>query len=149
MMFFHDFAEAQASIQRALALDPSSAYAHDIASWFADTMGRNSEAIAESSKAVELDPLSVRYHYDLANCYFLARQYSQSIQQANRALEIDPRDSVVIQHIGWVYETTGNYQGAIEQWVKNERIIGNERRAEEIEKVFAKSGYPGYARLDG
>jgi serine/threonine protein kinase len=39
MMFFHNFTEAQASIQKALALDPNSAYAHDIASWFANVMG--------------------------------------------------------------------------------------------------------------
>jgi len=72
----------------ALALDPNSAYAHDLASWFANVMGCSSEAVAESRKAVELDPLSLMYNYDLANAYFLARQYSQSFQQANRTLEL-------------------------------------------------------------
>jgi tetratricopeptide (TPR) repeat protein len=148
MMFFHNFTEAEASIQTALALDPNSAYAHDVASWYANVMGRSSQAIAESRKALELDPLSLMYNYDLANAYFLARQYSQSLQQANRTLEIDPRNSQAILHIGWVYEVTGNYEGAIEQWVKNERVIGNERRAEEIRQVFLKSGYPGYLTKD-
>jgi eukaryotic-like serine/threonine-protein kinase len=76
MMFFHNFPEAQASLQKALALDPNSAYAHDVSSWFANLMGRSSEAIAESRKGIELDPLSLRGNFDLASAYYLAREYS-------------------------------------------------------------------------
>jgi TolB-like protein/predicted Ser/Thr protein kinase len=148
MFFFHNFAEAQASIQEALALDPNSAYAHDVAGWLANMMGRSSESVAESRKAVELEPLSLMYNYDLANAYYLARDYSKSLQQANRTLEIEPNDSQAIQHIGWVYEVTGNYKGAIEQWVKNELVLGNTLRAEEVRRSFEQSGYPGYLKKD-
>jgi len=148
MFFFHNFAEAQASIQEALALDPNSAYAHDVAGWLANVMGLSSESIAESRKAVELEPLSLMYNYDLANAYYLARDYSKSLQQANRTLEIEPNDSQTIQHIGWVYEVTGNYKGAIEQWVKNELVLGNTVRAEEVRRSFEQFGYPGYMKKD-
>jgi serine/threonine protein kinase len=148
MMFFHNLPEAQASLQKALALDPNSAYAHDVASWLADEMGQSSGGIAECRKAVELDPLALRVNYDLANAYYLAREYGQSLQQANRILEIDPRYPEAIQNIGWVYEVTGNYQGAIEQWIKNEQVLGNERRAKELKQVFENAGYPGYLRKD-
>jgi len=148
MMFFHNLPEAQASLQRALALDSNSAYAHDISSWLANAMGRGSEAIAESRKALELDPLSLRVNFDLANAYYLAREYSQSLQQANRTLEIDPKYPEAIQCIGWVYEVTGNYKGAMEQWMKNEEVLGNEKRAKELREVFERSGYPGYLRKD-
>jgi serine/threonine protein kinase len=50
--------------------------------------------------------------------------------------------------IGWVYEATGNYKGAIEQWVQNEQTLGNEQRAKEIRQIFEKSGYPGYLRRE-
>jgi len=139
---------AQASLQKALALDPNSAFAHDVSCWLANEMGKSSEAIAECRKAIELDPLSLLYNFDLANAYYLARQYDQSIQQANRTLEIDPRYSEAIQTIGWVYETTGNYKGAIEQWVKNEQALGHDKRAEELRRVFEESGYRGYLRKD-
>lgn len=147
-MFFHNFTEAQASIQKALALDPNSAYAHDVAVWFANVMGRSSEAIAESRKAVALDPLSLRSNFNLADSYYQAREYDKSLEQANRILEIDPKYPEAIQMIGWIYEITGNYKGAIGQWIKNEKVLGNEQRAEEIRHVYEKSGYPGYLRKD-
>ena len=78
----------------------------------------------------------------------MARDYSKSLQQANRTLEIEPNDSQTIQHIGWVYEVTGNYKGAIEQWVKNELVLGNTLRAEEVRRSFEQSGYPGYLKKD-
>jgi len=43
---------------------------------------------------------------------------------------------------------TGNYKGAIEQWIKNEELLGNEQRAKDLRKVFEKSGYSGYLRKD-
>jgi eukaryotic-like serine/threonine-protein kinase len=148
MMFFRNLPEAQASLHKALALDPSSAYAHDISSWFANEMAQSTVAIAESRKAVELDLLSPLYNYDLANAHYLAREYSLALQQANRTLEINPKYSQAIQAIGYIYEVTGNYQGAIEQWVKNEQDLGNERRAKAVRQIFDRSGYRAYLRMD-
>jgi tetratricopeptide (TPR) repeat protein len=148
MFFYLDFGEAKASIEKAQALDPNSALARDTACVFAYEMGRSSEAIAECRKAVELEPLSPLYNYDLANAYYLAREYDQSLQQARRTLEIDPRYSEAIKMIGYVYEVTGNYNGAIEQWVRNEQVLGNEQRTEELRLVFEKTGYRGYLRKD-
>jgi hypothetical protein len=47
-----------------------------------------------------------------------------------------------------VDEVTGNYRGAIEQWVKNEHVLGNEKRATELKEVFEKSSYSAYLRKD-
>jgi len=148
MIFFHNFPEAQASLSKALALNPDSAYAHEVSSWFANVMGRSSEAIAESRKALELDPLSLSGNLNLANTYYLAREYSQSLEVTNRILEIDPKYPAAIQNIGSVYEVTGNYKGAMEQWILNEQVLGNEKRAQELKEVFERSGYPGYLRKD-
>jgi tetratricopeptide (TPR) repeat protein len=148
MMFFHNLERAHASLQKALALDPNSAFAHDVSGWLANIMGRSSEAIAENRRAVELDPLSLRINFDLADSYYKAREYDKALDQAHRTLEIDPKYPEAIQVIGWVYEVTGNYKGAIEQWVKNEQALGNEQRAKEIRQIFEKSGYPGYLRRD-
>jgi eukaryotic-like serine/threonine-protein kinase len=147
-MVVFNLSEAQASLQKALALDPNSAYAHDVSCWFANEMGKSLDAIAECRKAVELDPLSLLYNYDLAFTYYLARDYSQSLRQANKTLEIDPRYSAAIMTIGDVDGVTGNYSGAIEQWVKNEQVLGNEQRAKELKEAFEKSGYSAYLRKD-
>lgn len=97
---------------------------------------------------MELDPLSLRGNLDLATTYYLAREYSQAVEEANRILEIDPKYPEAIQNIGWVYEVTGNYKGAMEQWIKNEHVLGNEKRSKELREVFERSGYPGYLRKD-
>jgi len=148
MMFFHNLPEAHASLQKALALDPNSAFAHGVSGWYADVIGNSSEAIAEGRRAVDLDPFSLRAKADLVTAYYLARNYSQCLQQANQILEIDPKYSEAIQGIGWVYEVTGNYKGAIEQWIKTEQTLGNEKRAKELREVYERSGYPGYLRKD-
>ena len=146
MMFFRDFSEAQASLQKALALDPNSAYAHEVSCWFNSEMGRLQESIVECRKAVELDPLSLQYNFCLGVGYFFARDYEQSLEQARRTLEIDPNYSLAIEQIGSVYEARGDYKAAIEQWVKDDQVLGDPRAAEEVKRVFQKSGYQGYLR---
>jgi tetratricopeptide (TPR) repeat protein len=148
MLFFHDYREAQTSLQKALALDPNSAYAHEVTCWFNAEMGRVQEAIVECRKAVELEPLSLLYNLGLSVSYFFARDYEQSLQQASRTLEIDPNYSLAIAQIGSVYEARGDYKAAIEQWVKSDQVLGDRHRAEEVNRVFEKSGYQGYLRKD-
>jgi serine/threonine protein kinase/tetratricopeptide (TPR) repeat protein len=148
MYFSHDLREAQASLQKALTLDPNSAYAHRVSCWLANISGKSSEAVDECRKAVKLDPLSLSVRNDLVIAYYNARDYGQSLQEANRILEIDPKYSEAIQMVGWVYEVQGNYKGAIAQWIKNEEVLGNEQRAQELSSVFEKLGYSGYLRKD-
>jgi hypothetical protein len=59
-----------------------------------------------------------------------------------------PEYSEAIKMIGYVYEVAGNYNGAIEQWVNNEQVLGYEQRAKELRLVFEKAGYHGYLRKD-
>jgi eukaryotic-like serine/threonine-protein kinase len=148
MFFFRNFPEAQASLQKALVLNPNSAYVHEVSCWFDTVMGRAREAVAECRKAVELDPLSLLNNYVLGNTYYLVREYDNALQQASRTLEIDGRYYHAFTLIGSVKQTTGDYKGAMEQWIKAEQMRGNERRAEELREVFEKSGYRGYARKD-
>jgi tetratricopeptide (TPR) repeat protein len=148
MFFFRDYREAQASLQKALALDPNSAYAHEITCWFNDEMGRVQEAIAECRKALEIEPLSLLDNLGLSATYYFAREYEQSLQQANRALEIDPKYSPAIDQIGGVYDVRGDYKRAIEERIKLEQALGDRRAADEVRQVFEKSGYQGYLRKE-
>ena len=56
--YFWNFPEAEEEIQKALALDPNSAYAHEVSCWIKVSMGRTQEGLTECRRAVELDPLS-------------------------------------------------------------------------------------------
>ncbi len=148
MMFFHNLPEARASLQRALALDPNSGYAHMVSGWYENETGNSAQAISQGRKAVELEPLSVMYNFSLAAEYFNARQYDQAIQQCNRVLEIDPASSDAIKLIGYSYEAMRNYPAAMQQWIKNTQVLGHPEQGEELRRIFEKDGYPGYLRKD-
>ena len=146
MFFFRNFAEADMEIREGLALDPSSAYAHEVSCWFDAEMGRPQEEIIECGKAVELDPLSSLYNDGLAQAYYNGRDYAQAIEQANKTLEINPKQVDAVETLGGAYEQMGNYKQAMEQWIKADQLRGHEARAHELGKVFEKSGYTGYLR---
>ncbi len=146
--YFWNFPEAEAEIQRALALDPNSAYAHEVSCWITVGTGKTQEGLAECRRAVELDPLSELNNMVLAWEYDFAHDYKHAIEQANKTLEIDPKDVDAVSVLGLAYEQMGNYTQAIEQWVKIQRLQGHEARATELMRTFEKSGYKGYLRKD-
>jgi tetratricopeptide (TPR) repeat protein len=144
--YFWDFPEAEREIRKALALDPNSAYAHEVSCWIKAGTGNMPEGLAECRRAVELDPLSVLNNSALGTEYYFARDYNRAIEQANKTLEIDPKYPNAVAWLGHTYEQTGKYRQAMEQWVKIEQLQGHETRAEELMRFFEKSGYAGYLR---
>jgi TolB-like protein/cytochrome c-type biogenesis protein CcmH/NrfG/predicted Ser/Thr protein kinase len=146
MWFFWNFPEAETEIRKALALDPSSAYGHQVSCWFELEMGRVQEAITECHKAVELDSLSLIYNNMLGETYYFKRDYNHAIEQQNKTLEIDPKYADAVASLGNAYEQMGNYKQAMEQWIKLEQLQGREARAKELRQVFERSGYEGFLR---
>jgi tetratricopeptide (TPR) repeat protein len=146
--YFWNFPEAEAEIQKALALDPNSAYAHEVSCWIKVGTGKTQEGLTECRRAVELDPLSVLNNMILAWEYDFARDYKHAIEQANKTLEIDPKDADAVSVLGLAYEQMGNHTQAMEQWVKIQRLQGHEERAKELMRTFEKSGYKGYLSKD-
>jgi TolB-like protein/Tfp pilus assembly protein PilF/predicted Ser/Thr protein kinase len=144
MQYFWNFDEAETELRQALALDPDSAYAHLVYSWFDVDVGKTRAAIVEARRAVELEPQSGLSNVSLQMAYYYARDYNRALEQAAKTLEIDPNNYQGILFLGLTYEQIGNYQQAVEQWAKAERIEGSESRAKEMWQVFKKSGYPGY-----
>jgi TolB-like protein/Tfp pilus assembly protein PilF/predicted Ser/Thr protein kinase len=144
--YFWNFSEAEEEIQKALTLDPNSAYAHGVFCWIQTSRGRTQQGLAECRRAVELDPLSSLNNYALADEYFLAREYTRAIERANKTQEIDPSNPQSLAVLGHTYEQLGNYKTAMEQWVKIERLRGHEAQANELMGIFKKQGYTGYLR---
>jgi eukaryotic-like serine/threonine-protein kinase len=142
--YFWNFPEAEAEIQKALELDPNSAYAHEVSCWIRVGTGKTQEGLAECRRAVELDPLSVLNNMVLAWEYDFAHDYKHAIEQANKTLEIDPNDVDAVSVLGLAYEQMGDYAQAMQQWVKIQRLRGHEARAMELMRAFEKSGYKGY-----
>jgi tetratricopeptide (TPR) repeat protein len=144
MQYFWDYSEAESELRQALALDPNSAYAHTVNSWFNLNVGRTDLAVMEARRSVELEPLSGLSNVCLEMAYYYARDYDRAVAQARKTLEIDPNNYQAVLFLGGAYEQMGNYPQAMEQWKKAARLAGSEARANELEEVFKKSGYPGY-----
>ena len=147
MFYFRNFTEAEGEVNKALALDPSFAYAHLVASWFALEMGRIQEAITESRKAVELDSLSPLYNNMLGEMYYFQRDYNHAIEQQKITLGINPKYSDAIASLGNAYQQMKDYKQAMEQWITVAELNGNEAQARELGEIFVKSGYNGYLRF--
>jgi adenylate cyclase len=144
--YFWNFSEAEDEVRKALALDPNSAYAHELFCWIQISKGRTEEGLDECRRALELDPLSPMNNFALADEYFNARQYSKAIEQANKTLEINPNSLEALAFLGHTYEQLGDYKQAMKEWVKEEQTAGHEARAKELMHTFETSGYPGYLR---
>ena len=144
--YFWNFPEAEEEIQKALALDANSAYAHQVSCWIKVSMGRTQEGLAACRRAVELDPLSEQSNLSLAFEYYWARNYDHAIEQANKTLEMGPANTQAIIALALAYQQKGNYKQAMSEWIEAERLSGHEAHAEELKHIYDHSGYPGHLR---
>jgi TolB-like protein/DNA-binding winged helix-turn-helix (wHTH) protein/Tfp pilus assembly protein PilF len=87
-----DWSAANASFQKALALEPRNTIVLLGASRLAASLGRLQEALALNRRAVELDPLSVTAHIYLGLHAYCAGQMDLSVEAYRKALEINPDD---------------------------------------------------------
>jgi TolB-like protein/DNA-binding winged helix-turn-helix (wHTH) protein/Tfp pilus assembly protein PilF len=92
-----DWAGADASIQRAIALEPGDPENVRSASFSAATLGRFDEALQLNRRAVDLDPLNADSWERLAETEFFMGQLNQAVADFKKALELNP--DVVAAHI--------------------------------------------------
>jgi TolB-like protein/Tfp pilus assembly protein PilF len=144
--YFWNFPEAEEEIQKALALDANSAYAHEVSCWIKVSMGRTQQGLADCRRAVELDPLSEQSNLSLAFEYYWARDYDHAIEQANKTLAMGPSYWQANIALANAYEQKGNYKQAMSEWIEAERLSGHEAHVEELKHIYDHSGYPGYLR---
>jgi len=81
--------EAIREFEKAIALDPASAHAHDnLATVYAEKR-RYREALAEYLAALELEPDSATAHYNLA-CFLAAHGTGMAVSEYRHAIQLDP-----------------------------------------------------------
>ncbi len=116
LYYTFDFSRSKKEFERAIALDPNDATAHQ---WFGIgpliVTGEFDRAIAEGKRAVELDPLSLVINTDLAVSYTMARRYPEAIEQFNKILAMDPRFYYARWAFGLALQCNGQLPEAIAQ----------------------------------
>jgi eukaryotic-like serine/threonine-protein kinase len=98
-----DWAGADASYRRALALEPGNAEVIQGAALLAAILNHFEEALPLFRRAVELDPLRASAHHALAFNAWWAGQLDESQAAIRRALELDPQFPWLHTVLGRVY----------------------------------------------
>jgi TolB-like protein/DNA-binding winged helix-turn-helix (wHTH) protein/Flp pilus assembly protein TadD len=121
-----DWAGAAKEFQRALALNPNYAQAHQWYAQYLITMGRQDSAVEELKRAEELDPLSLVISGGSGR---YGKQYQLMIENARKRLELDPNSAFVYGGLGRAYALKGIYPDAIAAYQKARDLSGGEPNA--------------------
>jgi tetratricopeptide (TPR) repeat protein len=112
--------EAEAEFRKALVIDPQNATILNYLGYMlADRGVRLPEALTLIRKAVDLDPQNGAFLDSLGWVYYKSGQYSlaeENLRKANERMSTDP---TVHDHLGEVYEKTGNLKMAVAQWERS------------------------------
>jgi tetratricopeptide (TPR) repeat protein len=108
----HDWAEANADLERAVQADPNSALVHDRRALVLLAQGRSEEAIAAQIRSLEIEPLSLSLQHHAAWCFLLAGQYERAAAQSRQLLELDPRYPFACLWLAASLERLGQYEAA-------------------------------------
>jgi TolB-like protein/Tfp pilus assembly protein PilF/class 3 adenylate cyclase len=141
LFYDFDFSQSKKEFERAIALDPNDATAHQ---WFGNgpliVTGEFDRAIAEGKRAVELDPLSLVINTDLAVSYTMARRYSEVIEQFNKILAMDPRFYYARWTFGLALQCNGQLPEAIAQYKKAAELTDDPLVLAWLAQGYAKAG---------
>jgi tetratricopeptide (TPR) repeat protein len=112
--------EAEAQFRKALAIDPQNpTILNYLGYMLADRGVRLPEALTLIRKAVDLDPQNYAFLDSLGWVYFKSGQYALAEENLRKANERSNADPTVHDHLGEVYEKTGNLKMAVTQWERS------------------------------
>lgn len=136
-----DAAGSEAEYQRAIALDPNYATAHQWYSLLLEAEGKNNAAEREAQKALELDPLSLIIISNVAKIYGKQGRYDEAGKLLDKALELDPSFSVAYAGRGYVSLEQLNCPAAMEDFRKGLSLApDNPGPLEEMGMACARCG---------
>jgi tetratricopeptide (TPR) repeat protein len=133
-----DWAAADASFKRALALEPRNVRALRSAAALAATLGRYDEAIALGQRAAELEPTNASIFYNLAILQRKGGQLDAALVNGRRALELDPNLANGHFQLGAVHLLKGNLDDAMREF---ERETDDTARARGLAMGHASAGH--------
>jgi adenylate cyclase len=88
-----DLPQALAAFERAIALDPNLAVAHNYVGQVKVFLGRANDAAEYTQKAIQLsprDPQLALWYYQLALTYIHQERYEQAVEWGRRSVEVNP-----------------------------------------------------------
>jgi tetratricopeptide (TPR) repeat protein len=145
--FEWDWAAAEASYRRAIALAPDHAAAHQFYAMLLSVLARHEEALAEIELARQCDPLSVPVNATISWVWFEARQPDRAVAAAVKALEIDSNAPLTHALLGRAYLLVGEPRQAIASLTTAVRLSRHGPVTEaNLAYAYARTGSPDKAR---
>lgn len=136
---------AEKELQRAIALDPNNAEAHQYYSRHLAIFGRFDEAIAEAKLATQLDPLTSHHQNSLGAVLYCAGRYDEALQHFREVPDPDanfePNAELRHRRMAQIYEQKGMQKEAVGELLTALRFAGNKELAAQVEREFLSSGY--------
>ena len=138
--FDWNWTEAEEEFQRAIALKPNYAAAHNWYAAYLNVMGRFGEAAAEQKIGEEWDPLSLVIAMNGADPYYFSRRYGQAIKTLLRVLEREPNFYPAHYNMGHAYAQSGRYAEAIDAFRTAAKLSGVPQANTALAYACAMSG---------
>ncbi len=135
--------QAEVQFRKALAIDPHNpGVLNYLGYMLADQGQKLPEALKLIHEAVELEPQNGAYLDSLGWVYFKLGQYPEAEENLRKANERMNSDPTVHDHLGELYEKTGNLKMAVSQWERSMTEYAHSLAAdadpEDVQKVQHK-----------
>jgi tetratricopeptide (TPR) repeat protein len=132
---------AEKELQRAIALNPSNAMAHQWYGYLLSALGRFDEAIAEMKLALELDPLSSNKQNSLGATFYRAARYDEALELFREMPDADVNSAYRHYRMAAIYERKEMQKEAVAEMLTALRIKHQNELATTVQGKFTSSGY--------
>lgn len=140
-----DWTAAEASLQRALELNPNDPDAHSEYAEFLAARGRLEEALQHAQRARVLDPLLYRRRSVLAMVLYYMRRYDEAMVEAQSAIAVSRNSAMPRIALGRLYSAKGMPEAALAQ-MEAADAPRNLRARAEVARLYVQAGRPDDAR---
>ena len=145
--FDWDWAAAESTLRRALALDPWCAAALRMLSFLGSIIGRDADALAATRRSVDHDPLNPINHCVASEVAFRRRDHDGAASHAERSLDLDSQFWIGYMLAAQAYERLGRYDRALERLANAQRLSGNNSKTISLRGyILARIGLTHEAR---
>jgi tetratricopeptide (TPR) repeat protein len=142
-----EWVETEASLSRALALEPMNEYVIQDLARFLRFSGRIEEGLALTRRAVAADPMNLVIRTEHGWSLFDARQFRQVAEEANRILERDPSFAKAYELLGASSSWLGDHAAANAAFHRFEELTGRPTwYLEAAERGYEQGGLRGRMR---
>jgi TolB-like protein/Tfp pilus assembly protein PilF len=121
-----DWTGAENAFQKAIALNPNYADAHQRYGMFLTALGRFDEAIGEFEKAIRLDPLSLIIKTISGYPFYYARRFEEAAKRFSEVIAADANYSMAHFRLGLTRAQLGEFGKSIAEFEKS-IVLSNDR----------------------